>query len=149
MHVCVFVYACISENDTLRHGNRCHVPETRSVAQSAGHTQGTPEHLSIHFYSPSANILHTRFGAPLPAARVQGSWSVPHVLHGGLQCTIRALQTSPVAHHYRSGRLESIQLPGHVGSLPWKTPSDRDLLMSVYVCICTVTYIRICMHMYI
>ena len=26
--------------------------------QSAGHTQGTPGHLSIHFFLPSANLVH-------------------------------------------------------------------------------------------
>ena len=40
--------------------------------QSAGHTQGTPGHLSIHFFLPSAKAVKTRFGAPHPAARVLG-----------------------------------------------------------------------------
>ena len=40
--------------------------------QSAGHTQGTPGHLSIHFIQPLAKVVQTRFGAPHPAARVLG-----------------------------------------------------------------------------
>ena len=40
--------------------------------QSAGHTQGTLGHLSIHFFLPSAKAVQTRFGAPHPAARVLG-----------------------------------------------------------------------------
>ena len=40
--------------------------------QSAGHTQGTPGHLGIHFIQPLAKVVHTRFGAPHPAARVLG-----------------------------------------------------------------------------
>ena len=53
--------------------------------QSAGHTQGTPEHLIIYFFPPSANVVQTRYGTPHPAARV------PLVPHGGLQCRIRTL----------------------------------------------------------
>ncbi len=37
-----------------------------------GHTQVTSGHLSIHFFSPSANVVQTRFGASYPEARVQG-----------------------------------------------------------------------------
>jgi hypothetical protein len=78
MHVCVLVYACISWNDTLRHGNRCQVLEAQSLGaalqrQLAAHTQGTIEHLSVHFFQPSANVGLTRFGTPLPTARVQGT----------------------------------------------------------------------------
>ena len=42
--------------------------------QSAGHTQGTPGHLGIHFIQvqPLAKVVQTRFGAPHPAARVLG-----------------------------------------------------------------------------
>ena len=40
--------------------------------QSAGHTQGTPRHLSIHFIQPLAKVVQTRFGALHPAARVLG-----------------------------------------------------------------------------
>ena len=36
MQVCVFVYACISWNDTLRHGNRCHVPKTQPLGAAIG-----------------------------------------------------------------------------------------------------------------
>ena len=59
--------------------------------QLAGHTQGTPEHPRIHFFQPSATVVQTRFGAPQPAARVQGLRSVPLVPHGGLPCIIHAL----------------------------------------------------------
>ena len=40
--------------------------------QSAGHTQGTPGHLGIHFIHSLAKVVHTRFGAPHPAARILG-----------------------------------------------------------------------------
>ena len=34
--------------------------------QSAGHTQGIPGHLGIHFFSLLADVALTRFGAPHP-----------------------------------------------------------------------------------
>ena len=40
--------------------------------QSAGHTQGTPGHLGFHFIQQLAKVVHTRVGAPHPAARVLG-----------------------------------------------------------------------------
>ena len=40
--------------------------------QSAGHTQSTPGHLSIHFSQPLAKVVQTLFGAPHPAARILG-----------------------------------------------------------------------------
>ncbi len=70
---------------------------------------------------------------------------------GGLQCTIRALQSSPVACHSRSGWLEPIQTPEGAGRHPSKTPTNCNLPMSVYVSICMFMYVHtvyVCMPIY-
>ncbi len=97
---------------------------------SAGHTQGTHGHLSIHFFPPSATFVQTQFCAPHHAARIQGPWSRPLVPHGGLPCTICALNSSTMACHSKSGWFASIQRPEGVGCLTSKTPPDSDSLMS-------------------
>ena len=115
-------------------------------------TQGTPGHLSIHFFSPSAQFVQTRFGAPHHAARVQGHWSRPLAPHSGLPCKICVLQSSCMACHSRSSLLASIQTPEGVGCTPSKSPPDSDLMVSVYVCIsCICMYINVyaCICMYI
>ncbi len=48
MHICVFVYACIAWNDTLRHGNRCHVPETQSLGAAIGGPHSGHDRASEH-----------------------------------------------------------------------------------------------------
>ena len=45
--------------------------------QSAGSTQGTPGHLSIHFFPPSATFVQTRFGAPHPRGTRPGPLELP------------------------------------------------------------------------
>ena len=45
---------------------------TRCGRKSAGHTQGNPGHLGLHFIQPVAKVVHTLFGAPHPAACVLG-----------------------------------------------------------------------------
>ena len=116
--------------------------------QSAGSTQGTPGHLSIHFFPPWATFVLTRFGAPHHVARVQGPWGSPLVPHGGLPCKNRALQSSPMACHSRSGRMEFVQRPVSAGCPPSKTPPDSNSLMSVYVCISRYMHVYACICMY-
>jgi hypothetical protein len=67
MHVlCSYmhVFPAITPQDT---GNDATSPKhCLKGQQSAGHTQGIPGHLSIHFFSHLANVAQTRFGAPHP-----------------------------------------------------------------------------------
>ncbi len=118
-----------------------------------GHTQSTPGHLSIHFFSPLATSMQTRFGAPHPVARVQGPWRGLLVPHGGLPCTIRARKFGPTACHSRSGWLASMRASAAQGvcCLPSKTQPDSGLLMSVYVyaCICMYMHVYACICIYI
>ncbi len=64
-------------------------------------------------------------------------------IYNSLQCTIHAQNNSLVANHSRSGRWESTHRLGGVGQLPLKhlQSPNRNLLMSVEVCICMYTYI--------
>jgi hypothetical protein len=64
----------------------------------------------------------------------------------GLQCTIRALQSSPVACHSRSGRLKPIQPPEGAGRHPSKTPPNCNSPMSVYVSRCMYMYVYVCIY---
>ena len=50
MHVCVLVYACISWNDTPRHGNQCQVPETQSLGAAIGGT--------VYVYHAASCVYH-------------------------------------------------------------------------------------------
>ena len=119
MYICVYACICMSmmylhvfcmymhvfpEMTPLDTGTHATTPiHSPKGWQSAGSTQGTPGHLSIHFFPPWATFVLTRFGAPHHAARAQGPWSCPLVPHGGLPCRNRALQSSPMACHSRSG----------------------------------------------
>jgi len=142
----VRAYACISWNHTYRHGKRCHVPET----QSLGAAIGGPH--SGHWHSrASENPLFFALGKCCadPIWRIPPRGTRPGPVKrpcrwplGGLQCTIRALQSSPVACHSRSGRLEPIQTPEGAGHQPSKTPPDCNSPMSVYVSICMYMYVH-------
>ena len=170
MYIMMYVYACIRmymmylhvfcmymhvfpEMTPLDSGTDATTPKHCFQGwQSAGHTQGTPGHLSIHFFQPSAQFVQTRFGAPQHAARVQGHWSRPLAPHSGLPCKICILQSSCMASHSRSSLLASIQMPEGVGCTPSKTPPDSDLMVSVYVCIqriCMYINVYACICMYI
>ncbi len=151
----VLVYACISWNHTSRHGKRCHVPEAQSLGAAIGGAHSGHPWASEHplFFALgkccSDPIWRTppRGTRPGPLKR-PCRWPL-----GGLQCTIRALQSSPVACHSRSGRLEHIQPPEGAGRHPSKTPPNCNSPMSVcqymyvYVCIysiCKYTYVYVC-----
>ena len=69
----MFVYDVFSGMTSPDTGTDATSPKnTLSGRQSAGHTQGTPGHLGIHFIQTLAKVVQTRFGAPHPAARVLG-----------------------------------------------------------------------------
>ena len=58
------VFPAITPQDT---GNDATSPNhCLQGQQSAGHTQGIPGHLGIHFFSLLADVALTRFGAPHP-----------------------------------------------------------------------------------
>ena len=141
----MYVYACISRNDTRRHWNRCHVPEKHSPwAAIGGPHSGTPGQLGIHFFQPSAKVVKTRFGAPHPAARVLAP-EAPLLFRTEVS-NARSAHYNPVpwratADLAGSSPSDSIQMPEGVGSTPSKPPLDSDSLMYVYVRI--YTYIRI------
>ena len=66
----MYVFSGMTPSDT---GTNATSPKnTLRGRQSAVHTQGTPGHLGIHFIQTLAKVVHTRFGAPHPAARVLG-----------------------------------------------------------------------------
>ena len=66
----MYVFSGMTPSDTGTDATS--LKNTLRGRQSAGHTQGTPGHLGFHFIQPLAKVVHTRFGAPHPAARVLG-----------------------------------------------------------------------------
>jgi hypothetical protein len=133
------------------------MPRPRNTISRGGNRRATLGHLSIHFFSPSANVVQTRFGAPRPAARVQGPWSVPAV--GRWEVS-----------NARSRHYNPVPWPVTADLVGWSpsrrprasaAPPQKHLLtairwcqyMSVYVCICKYiqymyAYVCICMYIY-
>ena len=66
----MYVFSGMTPSDTGTDATS--LKNTLRGRQSAGHTQGTPGHLGFHFIQQLAKVVHTRFGAPHPAARVLG-----------------------------------------------------------------------------
>ncbi len=152
----MLVYACISCNHTYRHGKRCHVPETLSLGAAIGGPHpGHPWASENPLFFAHCKCCTDPIWRTPPRGTRPGPEKRPcHLPLGGLQCTIRALQSSPVAFHSRSGRLEPIQTPEGVGCHPSKTPPNHNSPMAVYVSICMYMYVHtvyvcICMYMYV
>ncbi len=155
MHVlCLYmhVFPAITPQDT---GNDATSPKHCLMGQrSAGHTQGIPGHLSIHFFSLLANVaqsLRPDLEHPTRCTRLGPLKRPCHWPQGGLQCMNRALQSSLVTCHIRSGWLKPIQTPQGVGRRPSKTQPYCNSSMTVYVCmsvyVCICLYIQY-MHVY-
>ncbi len=150
MHVlCSYmhVFPAITPKDT---GNDATSPKhSLQGQQSAGHTQGTPGHLSIHFFFALGKCCSDPIWRTPPRCTRPGPLKRPcRWPLGGLQCTIRALQSSPVACHSRS---EPIQTPEGAGRHPSKIPPNCNSPMSVYVSICMYMYVHtvyVCKPMY-
>ena len=143
------VFPAITPQDT---GNDATSPNhCLQGQQSAGHTQGIPGHLGIHFFSSWQMLLWPDLAHPTRCTRLGPLKRPCHWPLGGLQCTNRALQSSLVTCHIRSGRLKPIQTPQGAGHRPSKTQPYCNSSMSVYVCICMYMYIHTvyaCIHMY-
>ena len=105
------------------------MPRPRNTVSRGGSRRAAlraPQVISAStFFRHRQRLCRLDLAHPTPAARVQGHWSCPLVQLGGLPCTIRALQSSPMACHIRSGWLESVQRPVSAGCTPSKTPPDR------------------------
>ncbi len=148
----VFIYARISWNETLRHGNQRHVPDTQSLGAAGGGQHSGHSRTSGHpLLSAISNRCAHPFAHPPSHDTRQGPLKRPNQ-HRGLQCTIHTHNNSSTAHHSRSGRWESTQWPGVIGKLPWKSVENTSRqrfadvsysqYMYVYVCIYSI-----CMYM--
>ncbi len=153
----MLVYACISWNHTERHGKQYHVHKALSQGAAIGGPHSEHPWASDHplFFALGKCCSDSIWCAPPRGTRLGPLKRSCRWPLGGLQCTNRALQSSPVTCHIRSGWLEPIQTPEGAGHCPPKhnlTAIRQCQYMSVYVCICiNIQYMHVytCICMYI